>query len=58
MMQSQTEVADRDPFDDENFDPIKYINEIFPTEDSLENLDTIMANVKGVPFIFSNYLRK
>lgn len=48
-MGTQAEVQ-KDPFDDENFDPIKYINEIFPNEESLENLDTIMGNVKKVVF--------
>jgi hypothetical protein len=32
-MLAQSEVQ-KDPFDDENFDPIKYINEIFPNEES------------------------
>ena len=47
MLSTDPQVA-KDPFDDENFDPIKYINEIFPNEESLANLDSIMANVKGV----------
>ena len=42
----------KDPFDDENFDPIKYINEIFPNEESLENIDIIMNNVRSVNIIF------
>ena len=53
----EKQLMTRDPFDDENFDPIKYINEIFPNEESLENLDTIMANVKSVNKTFNN-LRK
>jgi hypothetical protein len=56
-MLAQSEVQ-KDPFDDENFDPIKYINEIFPNEESLENLDTIMSNVKGVKSISSPHPTK
>ena len=33
MLSTDPQVA-KDPFDDENFDPIKYINEIFPNEES------------------------
>ena len=57
MTTQEESIANRDPFDDENFDPIKYINEIFPNEESLENLDTIMSNVKSVRNLYNN-LRK
>jgi hypothetical protein len=34
-----------DPLDRSDFDPVKYINERFPTEESLENLDTYMVGL-------------
>ena len=44
------EPQDPDPtavFDDENFDPIKYINQKFPDEQSLERIDDEIDFLKG-----------
>jgi vacuolar protein sorting-associated protein 53 len=37
----------KDPFDGDDFDPIRYINEKFPDESSLVNLDTVIGDLRG-----------
>ena len=37
----------KDPFEGDDFDPIKYINEKFPDENSLVNLDSVIGELKG-----------
>ena len=34
-------------FDNENFDPIQFINDRFPDEESLINLDSVINELKG-----------
>ena len=36
-----------DPLDRNDFDPVKYINDNFPTEDSLDNLDTYLVGLNS-----------
>ena len=36
-----------DPLDKNDFDPIAYINEHFPTENSLDDLDTYMVGLNS-----------
>lgn len=36
-----------DPLDNDNFDPIQYINDRFPTEDSLNDLDTFLLAISA-----------
>lgn len=36
-----------DPLDNDDFDPIEYINKHFPTESSLDNLDTYMVGLNS-----------
>ena len=36
-----------DPLDKSDFDPIAYINEHFPTESSLDDLDTYMVGLNS-----------
>lgn len=35
-----------DPLDKANFDAIDYINQLFPTEQSLSNIDDVVSQVK------------
>ena len=34
-----------DPFDRSDFDPVEYINSIFPTEQSLSNIDDVISKM-------------
>ena len=36
-----------DPLDRNDFDPVAYINEHFPTEESLDTLDTYMVGLNS-----------
>jgi hypothetical protein len=36
-----------DPLDRNDFDPVAYINEYFPTEESLDTLDTYMVGLNS-----------
>ena len=37
---------DPDPLDGPNFDPVDYINKLFPTEQSLSSIDTVVAKIQ------------
>jgi hypothetical protein len=41
------EPTPRDAFDEDDFDPIKYINEKFPDEASLVNLDSVIGELRS-----------
>ncbi len=43
----ETILPSDDPLDKKNFDVIDYINELFPTEQSLSNIDDVIGQAKS-----------
>lgn len=37
----------KDPLDQPDFNPVDYINTIFPTEQSLSNIDDVISNLEN-----------
>ena len=47
-----------DPLDAPDFDPVDYINEMFPTEQSLVNLDDVLSDYKCKIQVIDEDMRK
>ena len=47
-----------DPLDSPDFNSVDYINELFPTEQSLSNLDDVLAEMRGKIRIIDDDMRK
>ena len=47
-----------DPLDAPDFDPVDYINEMFPTEQSLVNLDDVLSDYKCKIHVIDEDMRR